>query len=275
MKTKIAWIIVLGLLFSLCSQNIKSQIRKAGFEKGDLSEVHSIHTDPGGAVTIVKNPLINGSNPTGHAAMYSTTGEIPERAELRIHGISELGEYWYGWQLLLPDDWQPALRSEQGGGNDIINQWHRGGGEGRPRWSGGHPMTINSDDEGNYHLTWNYGGPERVKKNALLEGINAFNDRGKWVNWAFHVKWAKENTPGGGFMRLYHNGRLVFSDDGPNHENIRTWMMWKTGIYHGNPSKLPTDPYVIYGDNYIMYGPDGSLEKVNPYLKQLTESNLH
>ncbi len=88
------------------------------------------------------------------------------------------------------------------------------------------------------------------------------------MNWAFHVKWAKEDTPGSGFMRLYHNGELVFSDDGPNHENMSTWMMWKVGIYHGNPSKLPQDPYVIYGDNYILGDSESSLQEVNPYLFQ-------
>ncbi len=127
-------------------------------------------------------------------------------------------------------------------------------------------MTLNINDEGEYGMNWNFGGPERTKKNATITGICAFEDRGKWTSWAFHVKWAREDTPGGGFMKLYHNGELVFSDVGPNHENIRTWMMWKAGIYHGNPSTLPTDPYVIYGDNYIMTGPEGDLSKVNPYL---------
>ena len=197
-----------------------------------------------------------------------TTGDIPERAEFRLIGISELGEYWYGWQILLPRDWQPALRSDQGGGNDIINQWHRSGGRDMPRWARGHPMTIHTDDKGNYRITWNHGGPDRIKKSAELQGINAFNDRGNWINWAFHVKWAKEDTPEGGFMRLYHNGKLVFSDEGPNHENMRTWMMWKTGIFHGNPSTLPTDPYVVYGDNYIMAGPGAGLYAVNPFLER-------
>ena len=71
-------------------------------------------------------------------------------------------------------------------------------------------------------------------------------------------------------MRLYHNGKLIFSNDGPNHENLQTWMMWKSGIFHGNPSTLPTYPYVIYGDNYILTGPEGSLHKVNPYLAETT-----
>jgi hypothetical protein len=115
-------------------------------------------------------------------------------------------------------------------------------------------------------MSWNFGGPERVKKGATIEGINANEDKGQWVHWAFHVKWAKEDTPGGGFMRLYHNGDLVFSNDGPNHENMSTWMMWKAGIYHGNPSKLPQDPYVIYGDNYILGDSESSLKEVNPYL---------
>lgn len=204
-------------------------------------------------------------NPTGHALKFQNGGSIPERAEVRVYGINELGEYWYGWQILLPEDWQPALRSDQGGGADIITQWHRGGAN-LPRWSRGHPMTINISDEGNYRITWNYGGPERIKCDSILSGINAFDDRGKWINWAFHVKWAKEDTPGGGFMRLYHDGDLVFSNEGPNHENIRTWMMWKAGIYHGNPSLLPTNPYIIYADNFILMGPEGNLSVVNPYL---------
>ena len=76
---------------------------------------------------IVPNPLKNGVNPSDHVLKFLTTDSIPERAEIRVHGISELGEYWYGWQVLLPEDWRPALQSEQGGGADIITQWHRGG----------------------------------------------------------------------------------------------------------------------------------------------------
>jgi hypothetical protein len=193
-----------------------------------------------------------------------TTGDS-ERAELRVRGVSELGEHWYGWQVFVPEDWRPAERGPEGGGNDIITQWHRGGR--LPKWARGHPMTLNIGDDGKYRLTWNYGGPDRVEKEAVLEQINANDDKGKWTHWAFHVKWAKEDTPGGGFMRLYHNGSLVFSHDGPNHENLKTWMMWKAGIYHGNPSALPNDPYVLLGDNYVLADAASSLAEVNPYLE--------
>jgi len=264
-----AIILTLFLGFILVS-GLQAQPFRAGFESGKVEDVHSIHTDRGGAVTVVPNPQQDSANPTDQVVKFLTTGAIPERAEIRVKGMKELGEVWYGWQILLPPDWQPARRSEQGGGHDIVTQWHRGGRT--PRWARGHPMTLNIDDAGNYHLSWNHGGPERVAKGAILEEINAFEDRGKWVHWAFHVRWAKENTPGRGFMRLYHNGSLVFSNDGPNHENLDTWMMWKAGIYHGNPSTLPTDPYVIYGDNYIMTGPEGSLQAVNPYLAGTPES---
>ena len=270
MKRNLSLVMRTVLISPLLVSVLSAQAFRAGFETGRIDKVHSIHTDKGGEVTVVANPQKGRSNPTDRVVKFLTSGTTAERAEIRVRGVNELGEYWYGWQILLPADWQPARSSDQGGGHDIITQWHRGGR--RPRWATGHPMTINTDDAGSYHISWNHGGPQRINKGAQLKGISAFEDRGKWINWALHVRWAKDDTLGGGFMRLYHNGKLVFSNDGPNHENLQTWMMWKSGIYHGNPSTLRTDPYVVYGDNYFMTGPEGSLRKVNPYLARDTDS---
>ena len=192
----LSFVIRTGLINSLLVSILSAQAFRAGFETGMIDEVHSMHTDTGGAVTVAPNPQKDSSNPTDRVVKFLTSGTTAERAEIRVRGMDELGEYWYGWQILLPADWQPARSSDQGGGHDIITQWHRGGR--RPRWAAGHPMTINTDDAGNYRISWNYGGPQRTEKGAKLKGINAFKDRGQWINWALHVRWAKDAAPGSG-----------------------------------------------------------------------------
>jgi len=260
--------VLILLIINLNILYVKAQILfDANFEYWDLKEVHSVHTSSEGQVFNVANPFQNTDNPTSRIAKFQTTGDA-ERAEFRLHRSESTGEEWYGWQIYIPNNWQPAERGPQGGGADIITQWHTGGGQ--PDWAKSHPMVINIDNNGTYHITWNYGGDTTPRKemDESLSGINAFDDRDRWVHWAFHVNWAKEDEPGG-FMKVYHNGKLVFSDDGPNWQNLNSTSMWKAGIYHGNPSVLPTDPYVLYADNFILANGAASINDVNPYLDKV------
>lgn len=270
-KTQVFLWVALTALFLFSAETSAQIMLEADFEEGNFNEIRDRHTASPGSVSTVSNPLINSSNPSGTVARFRTTGNS-ERAEIRIRAISSEAEYWYGWQVYIPNNWQAARRGSQGGGGDIITQWHRS--PNIPDWARGHPMTINIGDDGSYGISWNYGGPNRVERGARFEGINANDDKGKWVSWAFHVKWARQGT-GGGFMRLYHDGDLVFSNDGPNLENLsRNTMMWKAGIYHGNPSNLAQDPYDIYMDNFIQGNSNASLSDVNPYLDASPPDNV-
>jgi len=265
MKRHIRTLACLAALIMVNHHLSAQVIFDADFEGNNFNELQAcgsdaVHTD-GGSVDIVDNPLQNSDNPSAKVVRYTMQkNSNHKRAENRIYNPGSLGEYWYGWQIYIPADWQPAT-----GRSDIIQQWHRGGN--LPQWARGNPMEIHISDDGTYQLKWSYGGDgNRVNTGAALTGVNANNDKGKWVHWAFHVNWKKQSQGGGGFMEVYHNGVKVLDEQGPNWLELDRYPCWKAGIYTGNTDWGGPDTYTIYDDNFILGGANSTINDVNPNL---------
>ena len=258
--------ILLGILSSpLYGQSILYDVY---YETGDFSEVNAdrysgVHKGGKNAsVTVVNNPLKGPGNPTDKVARFSITPS-DERAELRHWRASGMDELWYGWQMLLPANWQPVE-----GKDENIQQWHRKGGI-QGTYVARHPMVLRIEDNGEYGITYNYstGNNTRYEGNEKLNKVNAYQDRGKWVNWAMHVKWAQYESDNG-FIRIYHNGKLVWEHLGRNWEFVKDsgYPFYMGGIYTGDPGWRGLSEYVMYQDNHIVGDANATINDVNPYL---------
>ena len=53
-------------------------------------------------------------------------------------------------------------------------------------------------------------------------------DKGKWVDWVFHVKWSYEKD---GFIEIWKDGFQIVSDNGPNCYNDEKGPYFRFGPY--------------------------------------------
>lgn len=82
------------------------------------------------------------------------------------------------------------------------------------------------------------------------------NDKGKWVDWVFHVRWGwlKEQSP---ITEVYKNGVLVFERNGyPNAMNDAKGVFPKLGIYKWawkdlNNTSILTKRVIYYDDYFV------------------------
>ena len=91
------------------------------------------------------------------------------------------------------------------------------------------------------------------------------NDLGKWTDWAFHIKWAVDNT---GLTVAYKNGKEVFRRKGPNVYDDTQRRHFKLGLYksewQNKNSGSTTKSRTVWIDEVRMGDETASLSDVSP-----------
>lgn len=188
----------------------------------------------------------------------------PDRTE--VQGPSaEIGkEYWYGFSILLPEDYIPDRIWE------IVAQWHAAPdtrlGE---KWR--NPVLALSTTNGR----WGWVSRWDAKRNTFESGKREYGgvreydlgeyQRGVWTDWVVHVKWSYESD---GFLQIWKDGKLVVDQNGPNAFNDASGPFFKMGMYKGwgDPKKNcdAVTRRVLYHDEFRMAGADGTYQDVAP-----------
>ena len=188
--------------------------------------------------------------------------DLGKRSEISLDRVDPRGEYWYGFSLYLPADYARDRSAE------IVAQWH-----GYPDMSEGEnwrspPLALLTDD-GEWRIARRHDArrvtPGNGNDNLVSPRLGSYeDDRGRWVDWAFHVRWS---WTGDGFVRIYKDGSMVYEHEGSVGFNDAEGPYLKVGIYKWDWSggaASDTDERVVYIDEIQVRGADGSLAAVSP-----------
>ncbi len=173
-------------------------------------------------------------------------------------------ESTYNFSVLLPkggsEDY--ALDPE---GDEIIAQWHNTPDPGE-EWTYP-PLALHVQGDGHYYLwrVWDedpLSTDEKMRSEGKMETHDLgsyLDDKGKWVDWSFHVKWGwlSSQQP---IIEVYKNGSKVFElKDKPNTTNDIIGNYMQCGIYKwewGHPEvdqSILTSRVLYYNNVSIKY----------------------
>jgi hypothetical protein len=190
--------------------------------------------------------------------------KVPYRTEVSGPGSDVGKEYWYGFSILLPEDYVPDKVWE------IVAQWH-----GVPDFKIGenwrNPVMALSTTDGKWDLVSRWDAKENTFKGGrrTYGGTRKYNlgayRTGVWTDWVIHVKWSYDSE---GFLKVWKNGAKVVDQEGPNAFNDKKGPYFKMGLYKGwkNPNN-PSDAVssrVLYHDEFRMSGAGGGYDDVSP-----------
>ena len=204
----------------------------------------------------------------GRYAMKSTLDRHRDRVSYRteVSGPrAEVGkEYWYGFSILLPEEYVPDRVWE------IVAQWH-----GVPDQDTGetwrNPVMALFTTGGR----WSWVSRWDAKRNTFESGKRQYGgtktydlgpyERERWTDWVVHVKWSFKAD---GILQVWRNGRKVIDQTGPNAFNDAKGPYFKMGLYKGwRDAKKPGDAVskrILYHDEFRMGGAEASYEDVAP-----------
>jgi len=205
---------------------------------------------------------------TGRYAMKSTLDRHRDRVSYRteVSGPrAEVGkEYWYGFSILLPEDYVSDRVWE------IVAQWH-----GVPDQDTGetwrNPVMALFTTGGR----WSWVSRWDAKRNTFESGKRKYGgtktydlgpyERDRWTDWVVHVKWSYQPD---GILQIWKDGQKVIDQAGPNAFNDAKGPYFKMGLYKGwRDPKTPGDAVskrVLYHDEFRMGGAEASYEDVAP-----------
>jgi Polysaccharide lyase len=178
---------------------------------------------------------------------------------------AEIGkEYWYGFSILLPEDYHPDHIWE------IVAQWH-----GVPDFDAGenwrNPIMALSTTDGR----WSWVSRWDAKRNTFASGKRQYGGtrdydlgpyrKGVWTDWVIHIKWSYGSD---GLLKVWKDGATVIDVDGPNAFNDEHGPFFKMGLYKGwrDPDR-PSDAVsrrTLYHDEFRMGGSDAGYADVAP-----------
>ena len=229
------------------------------FEKGQLTGWRI----SGNAPQVTNRPVRAGQYAM-KTLLNRNKDKVSYRTEVSGPG-SEVGkEYWYGFSILLPDDYVPDKVWE------IVAQWH-----GVPDFKIGenwrNPVMALSTTGGKWDLVSRWDAKENTFEGGkrAYGGTKKYNLRpyrtGVWTDWVVHVKWSYESD---GLLEVWKNGEKVVEQEGPNTFNDKKGPYFKMGLYKGweNPNS-PSDAVssrILYHDEFCMAGSGASYDDVAP-----------
>jgi hypothetical protein len=228
------------------------------FEDGSMDQYRDSHEATVSKTEIVTSPVRAGQKALKVTLDREAHREIQNhRTDFWLRGMSgkcfEEQDYWYGFSTYLPADWEPDTQSE------LYVQWVPG--HGATRTSGGPTLAIYVYGE-QYRVKKRWGAGAKDYKNLWRGDILA--DRGKWVDWVFHVLWS---TGDAGRIEVWKNGEQIVRNTGINCVPADTAPYFKFGIYKwpwktDEPESVVTRREVHF-DEIRIAGGGGSYEMVN------------
>jgi hypothetical protein len=237
--------------------------------------------DPAQVETLIqveqkKDGALNESSEHVRAGKFALKMTVPHqfgnfRSEVAQLGRIPMGsEYWYGFSIYLPSDWQV---DSQG---NILAQWHsilppthrEGDGSGKP------PVAIAvTGDHWFVHLNWNTSGSGSTGEGAKAADFDLGKIQpGAWVDYVVHAHWSADDS---GTLQLWKDGKMVLNHNGPNeYSENKVGPYFKIGIYHPSWKTIYKDglsgdtavtrAIVVYDDEVRIMPAPASYEDVRP-----------
>jgi hypothetical protein len=167
--------------------------------------------------------------------------------------------YWYGWSLFVPKGYVTVP------GKEFVTQFSKWQSPREPKWTGPANCVLKTEN-GKWIFRISYQKSPTAKSIKSTSVVLGPYERGKWTDWVMHVKWSYKPD---GFVRLYQNGKLVFSRNGATYFNIAKGPYFKMGIYMGINNKnwskhRQVVNRTIYGDEYRMGNANATFKDVAP-----------
>ncbi|MEN6576044.1 MAG: polysaccharide lyase [Phycisphaerales bacterium] len=212
--------------------------------------------------------VAQGGTRAGNGAMRTSLDRAKDRYPDRTEVMgprAEIGkEYWYGFSILLPDEYIPDRVWE------IVAQW-----QGTPdselgeKWR--NPLLALSTTNGR----WGWVSRWDAKRNTFETGRREYGgireydlgpyETGVWTDWVVHVKWSYGSD---GFLEVWKDGKTVIDQDGPNAFNDVKGPFFKMGLYKGwgdpNKGSDAVSARVLYHDEFRMGGAEATFDDVAP-----------
>lgn len=193
-----------------------------------------------------------------------------KRAELRRWPPDEqFAERWFAFSIFLPENYETDPKSAE-----IVAQWHNypdlNLGE---QWTS--PPLCLLTKNGNWFVViiWDdnkISDMEEITLNnkQIIVDLGSYeNDKNKWIDWVFHVKWGwlDSHKP---VLEIFKDGKLVYSRKGPNTTNDETGVYFNIGIYKWdwltNPQKSVLTERTIFIDEVKIGDANCSLSDFYP-----------
>lgn len=200
----------------------------------------------------------------GDVCFEHTVTQRGERSELAMMRTEIGGEYWYGWSLLLPEDFDHV------GHKTIVMQlatWPSPRNGRFPASANGSYMQITR--EGVLEFVLQHAGEPsvdtEVKRYVIHPDIT--KAKGRWFDFVMHAKWTGDKD---GFLKFWakhhdnhfeqkiaHTGRTFWNDEehGP---------YFKMGAYLGDPKWGGPESITLYTDEFRMGSASSSFDEVAP-----------
>jgi hypothetical protein len=284
---KIIYIILLFLVL-LNTASAHTLINSENFENGISSYYYKAMNNFAYSGTISEN---YSTSPT-HAFRFELHKGDPSfedgiRAELEGRAEIPLQERWYNFSVYMPNSTAEDYSHDYRNCGEVIMQFHNNPDKGE-EWTRP-PLAIFTDTysngTGEYYVQtlWD-SDPISTDEKLNSEGkvkeyvLGSYDgDKGRWVKWAFHIKWGwlpEHNA----FVRIYKDGKLFFSKDGPDTTNDQKGVNQQFGIYKwewngqysGQNSKLTKR--VIYFDDVSVEQVDNTATGNNTTTGNTTQS---
>jgi hypothetical protein len=210
-------------------------------------------------LTLVESPRRGGAHAFKH-----WVDKKGERSELSLRKTDIGGTYWYGWSMLLPEDFDCS------GSPTIVMQlatWPTKRNGKFPCKANGSFIHIAPDGKLLLHLQRQGDDTDMVcDKHLLLDDVRPL--RGQWLDFVMHAKWTGEPD---GFLHFWvkparaaewqqkiaWKGRTFWNDEdrGP---------YFKMGLYTGDPGWKGPPHRTLYTDEYRLGDANATFEDVAP-----------
>jgi hypothetical protein len=258
----------LFLLFLLIAGNVRAQILlEDGFEEETLNtEIWDVTWwTPDGQLPegidpeIVDYPVREGkhavkiraqANWNGHEN-YSRTEILGKRNDNGSFSSFFFPgkEYWLGFSVYLPKDWQTDNKSKE-----VVFQLHGNSGGGQ---YGIPPLALTIDGTDWY---WGISSDQDSTPDTHEEYGRTPLIKGEWVDFVIHAKFSYEND-GYGLYEFWRNGDTLFTREGPNcywatvrgpQTGIYKWDWSQSGVYDVSDRTMYLDEVTV-GDASSSY----------------------
>jgi enterochelin esterase-like enzyme len=211
------------------------------------------------------NKLTNTLGPVraGKTAFRHWVNTKGERSELAMQRTKIGGTYWYGWSMMLPEDF------DHRGSDTIVMQlasWPTPRNGKFPHSANGPYLEIQPDGRLIMHLQ-----PKGQDTDMVCDDFVVAEDvarlKGKWLDFVMHARWTGEED---GHFKLWlkvdDNNYLQKVDyEGPTWWNDEdTGPYFKMGAYMGEPGWKGPASRTVYTDEYRLGDEDSSFDEVAP-----------
>ena len=257
-----------GLVLASCKQPKPPEppnvIKALDFEDGDLSGWSRMKLVGEHSAKVVESPIRGGD----YAVRFMLRKDDKivsksKRAELELKHHADIGgEYWYGFSIYIPADWQYDTI------NEVVTQWNATRDKEIKENAKRSPPLALRIKKDHWYITMRWDKRRLTPPGNKAPKLRLWKGpykKGAWTDWVVHAKWSFEKD---GLVRVWQNGKLIIEHAGPNCYNDKRGLRFKIGLYK---PKWQGDKYtslikerIIYHDEIRVGNKDAKYADVAP-----------